>query len=96
MVITIEADYTQEAVSCLIELSKIYKVDKLKMTPRKNGCQDLIMHLNQYDKIIVKGGLTSGYIGEGPSGTIAVLNAFGFNDIDDLVYESKEFELKFE
>jgi hypothetical protein len=48
------------------------------------------------DIMIIKNGLTSGYIGNGANATIRVLNKAGFKDIDELVHTKGSFKLNLE
>lgn len=54
----------------------------------------LILINEDGDKMIIKNGLTSGYVGVGANGTIRVLKKAGFNDIDDLVHTKNSFKLE--
>jgi len=46
------------------------------------------------DKMIVKNGLTSGYAGEGPHGTLRVLQKAGFDVDEKLVHTQDTFKLQ--
>lgn len=46
------------------------------------------------DEMIIVGGLTSGYGGEGPHGTIEVLKSAGFDFGNELVYNNISFEIE--
>lgn len=98
-VLNYELVYNGATTSGAIEFFKKNKdkfgeVHKANMIAnKKNIDYQLILINNSGSKMIFRGGLTSGYNGEGPSGTQKVLKMAGFNIEDGFVQNNACFEL---
>ncbi|MCE4046573.1 hypothetical protein LXM56_20845 [Lysinibacillus fusiformis] len=81
MIITIENTYTKEAINAIrntIELiGEIRSIDHLYAN-EIYGFETFFNGAN--GRIIVKGGFSSGYQGEGPQGLKQILKELGFNE----------------
>lgn len=55
---------------------------------------ELIFLNEDGDIMTIKDGLTSGYVGEGPNGTVRVLKKAGFEGIEDIVHTKDSFKIE--
>lgn len=60
---------------------------------KKVNCE-LILTNKFKDRMRIKSGLTSGYIGEGPHGTLRVLKKCGFDVDEEFIHTYETFKLK--
>lgn len=60
----------------------------------KEDCYVLKLINKDYEEFVFEYGLTAGYGGVGPEGTLAVLRLAGFTLPDDIVIKNETFKLK--
>lgn len=82
-----------------VDIFKRYKdafgnVTLAEMKSDSKGNYEFILTNDQKEQLIFNGECTSGYLGEGPNGTLKILKMAGFNIQDNFVYENNSFSIK--